>query len=222
MSLSMSSVWIWKLGTSLFWKVPISLSEFRQDINRLSPFHSSHVAVSRPCHLLEFTHYRALLIAAYGSKKFWGNWSVIAVIITNIFINSNVINTVLSLNSFGFTVEWVAIQQLTWCNTPSTFLHYSCQLSSWFSSGVVSRVQSEQSCQTLLSPLCPFLWHNIPHKWLPRSAYWGHSPEVGTKECVTWQCGNDASLPCSHLNFELAVTVKALLSPSPSKATIFE
>ena len=33
----MSPVWISKLGMSLFRKVPVSLSEFRQDINRLSP-----------------------------------------------------------------------------------------------------------------------------------------------------------------------------------------
>ena len=31
---------------SLFWKVPVSLLEFWQDINRLSPFRSSRVAVS--------------------------------------------------------------------------------------------------------------------------------------------------------------------------------
>ena len=37
-----------RLGMSLFREVPVS-SEFRQDINRLSPFRSSRVAVSRPC-----------------------------------------------------------------------------------------------------------------------------------------------------------------------------
>ena len=58
--LSMSSVWISKLGMSLFRKVPESLPEFRQDINRLSPFRSSRVAVSRPCRLSEFTPFRAL------------------------------------------------------------------------------------------------------------------------------------------------------------------
>ena len=46
---------------SLFWQVPVSLSEFRQDIlNCLSPFCSSRVTVSRPCHLSEFTPRRAL------------------------------------------------------------------------------------------------------------------------------------------------------------------
>ena len=36
--LSMSSVWISKLGMSLFRKVPASLLEFRQDVDCLSPF----------------------------------------------------------------------------------------------------------------------------------------------------------------------------------------
>ena len=45
--LSMSSIWISKLGMSLFRKVPVSLSQFWQDINRLLPFCSSRVAVTR-------------------------------------------------------------------------------------------------------------------------------------------------------------------------------
>ena len=64
---SMSSVWISKLGMSLFWKVPPSLLEFRQDINRLLPFRSFRVAVSRPCRLLKFTPYRALLEVSWAS-----------------------------------------------------------------------------------------------------------------------------------------------------------
>ena len=51
----MSSVWISKLGMSLFWKVPVLLSKFRQDKNRLSPFRSPRVAVSRPCRNLPLT-----------------------------------------------------------------------------------------------------------------------------------------------------------------------
>ena len=47
---------------SLFRKVPVSLLEFRQDINHLLPFHSSCVAVSRPCSFLEFTPFRALIM----------------------------------------------------------------------------------------------------------------------------------------------------------------
>ena len=58
----MSSVWLSKLGMSLFWTFPLFLLEFRQDISLLSPFRSSHVAVSRPCRLLEFTPCRALLM----------------------------------------------------------------------------------------------------------------------------------------------------------------
>ena len=62
--LSMSSVWISKLGMSLFQKVPVSLSEFQQDINNVSAFRSSPVAVSRPCHLSEFTPHGALLLSS--------------------------------------------------------------------------------------------------------------------------------------------------------------
>ena len=43
-------------------KVSMSLSAFQQDINRLSPFHSSCASVSRPCRLSEFTPYRALIM----------------------------------------------------------------------------------------------------------------------------------------------------------------
>ena len=48
---------------SLFRKVTVSLSEVRQDINRLSPFFVAlNVAVSRPCRQSEFTPFRALCI----------------------------------------------------------------------------------------------------------------------------------------------------------------
>ena len=43
-----------------FGRFPCRCRNIRQDVNRLSPFRCSHV--SRPCRLLEFTPYRALLI----------------------------------------------------------------------------------------------------------------------------------------------------------------
>ena len=59
--LSMSSVWPSKLGMSLFRKIPMSLSEFWQDINHLLPFRSSLCRCFKAaCHLSKFTPCRAL------------------------------------------------------------------------------------------------------------------------------------------------------------------
>ena len=57
----MSSIWILKLGMSLFQKVPMLLLEFQQDIDRLSPFCSSCVAVWRPFCLSEFNPNRVIM-----------------------------------------------------------------------------------------------------------------------------------------------------------------